>query len=53
MVECKIIEFPSDNDWLKMRNDALVSQGKTSQKVPSYDLRVKYLVSEHTPIYTL
>ena len=53
MVECEIIEYPSDSDWLKMRNDALVSQGKKSEKVPSRDLKVKYLVSKHTPIYTL
>lgn len=36
-----------------MRNDALVSQGRSSEKVPSYDLKIKYLVSEHTPVYTL
>ena len=53
MVECRIIDYPKDEDWLKIRSDALVSQGKVSNKVPSYDLKVKYLLSRHSPVYGL
>ncbi len=53
MITCKILNYPSDQDWLDIRNDALSSQRKTSTKVPDYDLRVKYLVSEHNPVYGL
>lgn len=53
MVKCNIIEIPSDEDWLKVRNDALFSQNKTSKNVPDYNLRVKYLTSEHSPVYGL
>ncbi len=50
---CRIIDYPKDDDWLKVRNDFLVSHRKTSTVVPSSNLRLKYLASGHTPIYGL
>ena len=34
-VTCKIIEYPSEEDWTKIRNDFLVSQRKESNNPPS------------------
>lgn len=53
MTTCKIVDYPSENDWLKIRNDFLVSQRKTSKNIPSSELKMKYFASEHTPIYGL
>jgi hypothetical protein len=52
-VTCKIIDFPNDSDWLKIRNDFLVSKRKQSETIPFPTLKLKYLASGHTPIYGL
>jgi hypothetical protein len=50
---CKIINYPDDQDWLRVRNDFLTSQRKETDKVPSSNLKLKYLASGHSPIYGL
>lgn len=52
-IKCEIIDYPKENEWLKVRNDFLVSHRKTSDKPPSTELKLKYLASGHTPIYGL
>jgi hypothetical protein len=48
-----IIKYPTDQDWLLTRNNALVTQRKSSDKIPSSKLRKKFLISEHSPIRSL
>ena len=50
---CEIITYPTPDDWLTIRNDFLSSQRKTSNTPPSDSLKLKYLVSGHSPIYGL
>lgn len=52
-MEVKILNVPSDQDWLDIRNDFLASKRKSSTKSPSDELRLKYLFSEHSPLYGL
>jgi hypothetical protein len=48
-----IIDFPTDADWIRMRNNALSTQRKENNSLVSSSLKIKFLVSEHSPIYTL
>lgn len=48
-----IIRTPTDDDWLRCQNQALGTMRKKSQNTPSFELRQKYLASEHSPIVTL
>ncbi len=52
-MEVKIIQFPSDQDWLKVKNNALATMGKESEKIPDSVWRIKILASEHSPIRDL
>lgn len=52
-MEIKIINYPSENDWIRMRNNALSTQRKSNGKPLSSALKNKFLASEHSPIYTL
>lgn len=52
-VTCKIIEYPSEEDWVVVRNDFLVSQRKETSQAPSSKLKTKYLASGHSPTYGL
>jgi len=51
MTTVEIIQIPNDDDWLKIRNDFLASKRKHSDVTPSSQLRLKYLFSEHSPLY--
>jgi hypothetical protein len=46
----ELLSYPSDADWLAVRNGALLTQRKNSDKVPSDKLKLKFFCSEHTPI---
>jgi hypothetical protein len=52
-MEIEIIKYPLDEDWILVRNNALETQRKHSDKVPSSELKTKFLVSEHSPIRSL
>lgn len=45
-----IVNAPTDQDWLNVRNDALFTQRKSTDKAPSSELKKKFLISEHSPI---
>lgn len=49
-----IVDFPSTEDWMRCRNNALFTQRKVVSEMPvSSKLKTKFLASEHSPIYTL
>jgi hypothetical protein len=52
-MKINIIDYPTDDDWTRVRNNALFTQRKDSVHPPTSELRTKFLVSEHSPIYTL
>jgi len=49
-MKVEIIQAPTDQDWLRVRNNALFTQRKSSNKVPSSELKKKFLIAEHSPI---
>jgi hypothetical protein len=49
----EILKYPLDSDWLAVRNAALETQRKHSDKIPSSKLKTKFLLSEHSPIRLL
>lgn len=49
-MEVKLLRYPSDEDWLLARNDALETHRQETDKVPSRRLKTKFLASEHSPI---
>jgi hypothetical protein len=53
MSEIEVIKYPLDEDWILVRNNALETQRKQSTKVPSSELKTRFLVSEHSPIRSL
>lgn len=48
-----IASAPTESDWIRTRNNALFTQRKSSDKAVPSSLKTKFLVSEHSPIYTL
>jgi hypothetical protein len=48
-----ILKYPTDEDWLAVRNSALETQRQHSDIVPSSKLKTKFLLSEHSPIRLL
>lgn len=52
-MEVRIVNSPTDQDWLNVRNDALFTQRKSTDRVPSSELKKKFLISEHSPIRDL
>jgi hypothetical protein len=52
-MEVKLIKYPTDEDWLIARNNALTTQRKESNIIPSAKLKTKFLFSEHSPIRSL
>ncbi len=52
-MELKFIKYPTDEDWIIARNNALATQRKYSDKVPSSKLKSKFIFSEHSPIRSL
>jgi hypothetical protein len=52
-LEVKLIKYPTDEDWIIARNNALITQRKYSNNVPSSKLKTKFLFSEHSPIRSL
>ena len=53
MIIVQMITYPTDADWLLVRNAALETQRKQSTKTPDFELRQKYLMAEHSPIREL
>ena len=52
-MEVKLIKYPTDEDWIIARNNALTTKRKSSNKVPSSSLKTKFLICEHSPIRSL
>ena len=48
-----IIKYPTEEDWLIVKNNALVTMGKHSEKLPDEAWKIKILKSEHSPIRSL
>lgn len=53
LIKCNILKYPSEENWLEIRNDFLFTKKKSSDIIPPEKLRVKYLASGHSPIYNL
>ena len=49
----KLIEYPDDQDWLAVKNRALVTVGKHSDKPPTSEWKHKILEARHSPIRRL
>lgn len=45
-----LIRYPTDKDWLLIRNLALSTRRGISEKTPSSKLKSKFLSTEHSPI---
>ena len=52
-MKINLIKYPNDEDWLRVRNAALATQRKSSNETPSSNLRLKFLMSEHSQIRLL
>jgi thymidylate synthase ThyX len=52
-MKIEFIKYPTDEDWIIARNNALTTQRMYSAKVPSSELKTKFIVSEHSPIRSL
>ena len=52
-MKVNIIYTPTKEDWLRARNNALTTQRKQSDKIPSSELKKKMIFAEHSPIRDL
>jgi len=52
-LKVNIIKYPLTEDWLFVKNNALVTMGKHSEKSPNDLWRIKILISEHSPVRSL
>lgn len=50
IMKVNLIRFPNDEDWLGVKQRALVTVGRTSQKTPTQEWRVAILNAQHSPI---
>lgn len=46
----KILEYPTERDWLEVRRRALVTVGKDTVKSPTREWRKRILEARHSPI---
>lgn len=46
----KILEYPTERDWVNVKRRALVTVGKSSESVPNRAWRKKILEARHSPI---
>lgn len=53
MTTVNLISWPTDDDWVLCRNNALATQRKSSTKPPSSAWKTKILIAEHSPIRSL
>lgn len=49
-MKVQLIKTPTDEDWLGVKNRALVTVGKQSQKLPDGDWKHRILEARHSPI---
>ena len=52
-LKVNIIKYPTNEDWLLVKNNALITMGKHTEKEPDYTWKIKLLKSEHSPIRNL
>ena len=50
VVKIKLINAPTDKDWVEVKRRALVTVGKTPISVPNSEWRFKILRARHSPI---
>lgn len=48
-----VLEYPTEEDWMKVKQRALVTIGKKAVAPPDYDWKVKMLRCRHSPIRKL
>lgn len=53
MSKVVMLECPTESDWMKVKQRALVTVGKTSVVPPSEEWKVKILEARHSPIRKL
>lgn len=46
----KLIEYPTEKDWIEVRHRAMVTVGKTEFKPPDIEWKKKILHARHSPI---
>lgn len=49
----KLIEFPTDNDWMEVKRRTLVTIGKDVKNPPTFEWEVRLLEAMHSPIRRL
>lgn len=52
-MEVKLVEGPTEKDWLLMKKCTLVTVGKETEKAPTEEFRKKMIESGHSPIRVL
>lgn len=48
-----VLEYPTEEDWMKVKQRALVTIGKKAVTPPDYDWKIKMLRCRHSPIRKL
>ena len=52
-MEIKLIEYPSEQDWMAVKRRALVTAGLTPKTMPTLEWKRKILEARHSPIRRL
>ena len=53
MMEIVLLKYPTDEDWMEAKCDALVTAGKKAVTAPDINWKHKMLVARHSPIRSL
>jgi hypothetical protein len=52
-MKVKLLDFPSEKDWLAIKNATMTTIGKSVSTAPDDEWKYKILLSEHSPIRKL
>ena len=53
MIKVELLEYPTDEDWMKVKKRALVTVGKEPVNQPDMEWKMKILEARHSPIRKL
>ncbi len=53
MIDVKLLDYPTDDDWLKVKQRALVTVGLEAKTPPTEEWKEKILTARHSPIRRL
>lgn len=52
-MKVKLLEYPTEKDWIAVKERALVTVGKTIVNAPDYEWKYKILKARHSPVRRL